>query len=53
MILKEDCIYWCDCGGLSVKDIESYTGTTICASKVRWRALDDAHLGSNEIYVTI
>ena len=52
MIIKEDCIYWCDCGGLSEKDIESYTGTTICASKVRWRAVDE-YIGPNEIYVTI
>ena len=52
MILKEDRIYWCDCGGLSEKDVESYTGTTICASKVRWRALDE-YIGSKEIYVTI
>ena len=52
MILKEDYIYWCDCGGLSVKDLESYAGTTICASKVRWRAADE-FIGSNEIYVTI
>ena len=52
MILKEDCIYWCDCGGLSEKDIESYTGTTICASKVRWRAVDE-FIGAKEIYVTI
>ena len=52
MIIKEDCIYWCDCGGLSEKDIESYTGTTICASKVRWRAVDE-YLGEKEIYVTI
>ena len=52
MILKEDCIYWCDCGGLSVGDIESYTGTIVCASKVRWRAVDE-YIGPNEIYVTI
>ena len=52
MLLKEDCICWCDCGGLSVKDIENYTGTIICASKVRWRAVDK-YIGSNEIYVTI
>ena len=52
MIIKEDRIYWCDCGGLSEKDIESYTGTTICASKVRWRAADE-YLGAKEIYVTI
>ena len=49
MIIKEDRIYWCDCGGLSEKDIESYTGTTICASKVRWRAADE-YIGAKEIY---
>ncbi len=49
MIIKEDRIYWCDCGGLSEKDIESYTGTTICASKVRWRAADE-YIGPKEIY---
>ena len=52
MLLKEDCVYWCDCGGVSVKDIESYAGTTICASKARWRAADE-YLGAKEIYVTI
>ena len=52
MIFKEDCIYLCDCGGLSEKDIESYTGATICASKARWRAADE-YLGEKEIYVTI
>ena len=52
MILEEDCIYWCDRGGLSVKDIESYAGTVICASKVRWRAVDE-YIGPNEIYVAI
>lgn len=52
MIIKEDCIYWCDCGGLSENDIESYTGTTICASKVRWRAADE-YIGEQEVYVSI
>lgn len=52
MIIKEDCIYWCDCEGLSEKDIESYTGTTICASKVRWRAADE-YIGEQEVYVSI
>lgn len=52
MIIKEDCIYWCDCGGLSEKDIKSYTGTTICASKVRWRAADE-YIGEQEVYVSI
>jgi len=50
MILKEDCIYWCDCGGLSEADLESYTGTMICASKVRWRVADE-YIGQKEIYI--
>ncbi len=49
MILEGDRVYWCDCGGLSVKDMESYTGTAICASKVRWRAVDE-YIGPKEIY---
>jgi len=49
MILKEDCIFWCDCGGLSEADLENYTGTIICASKVRWRAADE-YIGSKEVY---
>jgi len=52
MMLKKDCIYWCDCGGLSEADLESYTGTTICASKVRWRAADE-YLGPKEVYISI
>lgn len=52
MILKGDRIYWCDCGGLLEKDIESYTGTAICASKLRWRAVDE-YIGPKEIYVAI
>lgn len=52
MILKDDCIYWCDCGEISEEDVESYTGTTICASRVRWRAADE-YIGSKEIYTSI
>lgn len=50
MILKENCVYWCDRGGLSEKDMESYTGTVICASKVRWRTLNE-YIGAAEIYI--
>lgn len=50
MILKKDCIYWCDCGGLSEADLESYKGTIICASKARWRVADE-YIGSKEVYV--
>ena len=49
MILTDNCVYWCDCGGLSEVEIESYTGTTICASKVRWRDADE-YIGPDEVY---
>lgn len=49
MILKDDCIFWCDCGGLSEADLETYQGTTICASKVRWRAADE-YIGQEKVY---
>lgn len=39
LILKNDCVYWADCGELSEEDIESYSGTVICASKLRWRSI--------------
>lgn len=52
MILKDDCIYWCDCGELSEKDLESYDGTVICASKLRWRSID-GFMGQKEIYTSI
>lgn len=49
MIMKNDCIFWCDCGGLSEADLETYKGTTICASTVRWRAADE-YIGQEEVY---
>lgn len=39
-----------DCGGLSEADLENYTGTMICASKVRWRVADE-YIGQKEIYI--
>lgn len=51
MILKDDCVYWCDCGGLSENDIENYKGTAICASKVRWREADE-YIGAGEVYTS-
>lgn len=52
MILKEDCIYWCDCGGLTEFDLDNYKGTIICASKVRWRPLENC-MGNKEFYLSI
>lgn len=49
MILKDDCIYWGDCGGLSVADLNDHDGTVICASKFRWRSITDC-MGDTEFY---
>lgn len=49
MILKDDCIYWCDCGGLSETDLDDYEGTMICASKLRWRPISNC-MGSEEFF---
>ncbi len=50
MILKDDSIYWCDCGGLSENDLANYDGTLICASKLRWRTVA-GHMGNKEYFV--
>ena len=52
MILKDDCIYWCDCGGISEKDLDHYDGTMICALKLRWRSIDKC-MGKEEFYASI
>lgn len=51
MILKDDCIYWCDSGGLSEIDLDNYEGTMICASKLRWRSIDRC-MGQKEFYTS-
>lgn len=52
MILKDDQIYWCDCGGVSEMDLDNYDGTMICASKLRWRPVDRC-MGQKEFYTSI
>lgn len=52
MILKDDCVYWCDCGGLSEADLDNYSGTMICASKFRWRSIENC-MGQKEFYRSI
>ncbi|MBO4934508.1 MAG: hypothetical protein J5441_05005 [Clostridia bacterium] len=49
LILKDDCVIWCDCGGLTEAGINDYDGTVICASKLRWRTADE-FIGSKEVY---
>ena len=50
MVFHNGCVYWCDCGGLSISDMDTYKGTLICASKVRWRKADE-YIGKEEVYV--
>ena len=52
LILKGGYVYWCDCGGLSETDLDNYEGTLICASKLRWRAIDGC-MGKDEFYVAV
>lgn len=52
MILKDDCIYWCDCGGLSETDLSNYNGTLICASRLRWRSIEGC-MGKKEFFLSV
>lgn len=52
MIMDKGFIYWCDCGGLSKRDIDKYQGTLICASKLRWRAIDNC-IGPRDFYTEV
>ena len=49
MIMKDGNIYWYDCGNLPDHDIDDYAGTLICASKLRWRSIEN-HMGEKEFY---
>lgn len=52
MILKEDRVYWCDCWGFTEETIKEYTGTVICAEKVRWRSVE-GHMGNEEFFRSV
>ena len=51
MAMKDGDIYWCDCGGLSESDLDSYEGALICAKNLRWRSIEGA-MGEREFYHT-
>jgi len=52
MFIKDDCIYWCDCARVEERNLEEYGGTIICASKLRWRVIDEC-MGQNEFYCSV
>lgn len=39
LMVKGNRIYWCDWGGLSGDELDTYDRTLICAEKLRWRAI--------------
>ncbi len=49
MLLKDEKIYWCDCGNLSEAEIDNYNGTVICAAKVKWHSIENC-MGKKEFY---
>ena len=49
MIIKDGNVYWCDCGNVSEFDLNDCAGTLICASKLKWRFIED-HMGEKEFY---
>ena len=49
MFMKDSCIWWCDCGGVSELNLEDYDGTIICASQFRWRTIEDC-MGDKEYF---
>ena len=49
MLLKDSDIYWCDCGDVTEDDLDDYKGTLICASKLRWRSIEN-HMGEKTFY---
>ncbi|MBE6982428.1 MAG: hypothetical protein E7437_08930 [Ruminococcaceae bacterium] len=49
VILKDGDVYWCDCGGLEETDLDTYAGTWIRASKLRWRSIK-GHMGAEPFY---
>lgn len=49
LIMKDGCIYWCDCGDIAQTDLESYDGTIICALQLRWRQIENC-MGNDEFY---
>ena len=52
IVLKDDCVYWCDCGDISETDLDCYEDTLICAEKLRWRVVDN-FLGKKEFFVAV
>ena len=49
LFMHNEYLYWVDCGGITIDNIEKYEGTVICASKLRWRSINGL-MGKDEYY---
>ncbi len=49
MFFRNGYIYWCDRADFMEIDSEDFEGTMICASKLRWRIIENG-MGSAEYY---
>lgn len=52
MLLKDNYIYWCDYGDIFENNCEDYEGTFVCASKLRWRIIENG-MGQDQVYIAI
>ena len=52
MFIFNNRIYWADSESVSPDNFESYDGTLICASKLRWRAIDGC-MDYKEFYIPL
>ncbi len=52
MFFKGGFIYWCDQKSLPTTDLDDFEGTLICASKLRWRSIEN-NIGAEEYYYSL
>ena len=52
MFTRDKFIYWCDDDCVTINNIDDYSGTVVCASKLRWRYVDE-YIGEDEVYVYV
>ena len=52
MLIKNFFIYWCDDDCVTLDNIDNYSGTVICASKLRWRYADE-YMGEDEVFIPV
>lgn len=50
LVKKENFIYWCDNEELPPNNCKDFEGTLICASKLKWRVLQDS-FGPEPLYI--